>query len=125
MGDGRRRNAISYDDERLILAIAAVSGVIAAFAPADPTGEGAIDALLLMAFAVFTTWAGASAPWWALAVGAGLVTSSAVAGPIVVALAGFAALGASVWIGDRRANQPVVRAGIAAVVVQVAVRLEW
>lgn len=122
---GRRRNTISFDDARVIIALAAVSAVVAAFSGSAPTGHAPIDTLLVMAFAAFTTWAGASASWWALSVGAVLVAGGAIAGPMLVVVPALLALGVSLWIGDRRANQPIVRSAIAAVIVQGALRLDW
>jgi hypothetical protein len=122
---GRRRNTILHDDARVIVVLAVVSALVAAFSGSAPTGHAAIDALLVMAFAAFTTWAGASAPWWALSAGAVIVAGGAIAGPMLVMAPAVLALGVSLWIGDRRANQPIVRSAIAAVIVQGALRLDW
>ena len=120
-----RRNTITSDDNRLIALVAACSGVAAAFSGAAPTGTTAIDAAIVGLFAAFVAWAGASAPWWALAVSAAIATSGAVTGPVLVTAAAIAALAAALQIGMTNANQPIWRAAAAGTVVQVVLRLEW
>lgn len=121
-----RRNAISPVDLRIVLSIAAVSGVVAAFAGTAPTGSTPVDVVLAALVAGVVTWIGASVPWWALIVaagGAGLV--AAAGGSVVLTAVSWSALAAAMWISATRSNRAPVRALIAAVVVQVAFRFGW
>ncbi len=120
-----RRNSISYDNERIVFAVAVLSGIVAAVFSSAPTGTTAIDIVLVAAFAASVTWAGASAPWWALVAAGGLATAGAVAGPLILSIPAIAATAAAARIGWHRDNQPITRAVIAGVVVQVVLRIEW
>ena len=120
-----RRNTISYNDAIAVAVVAALSAVAAVFSDASPTGSTGIDIILVGAFAFFVTWLGASAPWWALMAGAGIALVGALAGPFVWIILATIAFTGSAWIGWDRANQPIVRSVIAALVVQVSLRLEW
>jgi hypothetical protein len=120
-----RRNKITVEQERYALGIGLAAGVVAALSGAAPTGATWIDAGLIVAFTVLVTWSAASAPWWALLVGAGLTMAGAAEGPLIVLAVAMGAAGAAGWIGSERANQPLVRAGIGAAIVNVAVRLDW
>ena len=122
---GRRRNVITRDQELIVRAIAALSGAVAAMSGAEPTGETAVDIVILVVVGAFVTWAGATASWWALMSGAGLAAAAAIVGPIAIGGPAVAALGLSALLSWNRRNQPVVRAAIAAIVVQVVLRLEW
>ena len=120
-----RRNRITRDDARFALLIGAVAAIGAALAQPSPTGTAWIDAILTVALTMFVTWSAASAAWWALIVGSGVALAAAAGGPIAVAALALAALGAAAWISVERASQPLIRAGIGAAVVNVAVRIEW
>ena len=120
-----RRNTISYNDGIAIVVISVISAILAAFSDASPTGTTLPDIILVGALAGFVTWLGASAPWWALMTGAGIALVGSLPGPFVWIVLATAAFTGSAWIGWDRANKPIVRASIAAVVVQVALRLEW
>jgi hypothetical protein len=120
-----RRNRITREEDRYILGIGLASGVVAALSSASPTGATWIDAAVTLLFAFLVTWSAASAPWWALLVGAGFAMAGAAEGPLIVLAVAMGAAGAAGWIGSERANQPLVRAGIGAAIVNVAVRLEW
>ena len=120
-----RRNSISYNDGIAIVVVSAISAIAAVFSDASPTGTTVTDIILVGALAAFVTWLGASAPWWALMAGAGIALIGALAGPFVWIVLATLAFTGSAWIGWDRANQPIVRAVIAAVVVQVSLRLEW
>jgi hypothetical protein len=120
-----RRNTITYNDARAVTVIAAVSAVAATFSDASPTGTPVIDAILVAAVAAFVTWLGASAAWWALMAGAGIAVIGALPGPLLWIVLAAAALAGSTWIGWNRANHVIVRSGIAALVAQVSLRLEW
>ena len=120
-----RRNTISYNDGIAIVVVSAISAVLAVFSDASPTGTTVPDIILVAALAGFVTWLGATAPWWALMAGAGIALVGALAGPFVWILLATIAFTGSAWIGWDRANQPIVRSVIAAVIVQVSLRLEW
>jgi hypothetical protein len=121
-----RRNQITRLDAQLVAAVAAISGVVANFAGCEPTGETWPDAVLTFGLAALVTWLGASAPWWALCVAAALTGAAAAAGgSVLLTLIAWAALLVAGAIGYLRLNQPVARAGCAALVVQVALRADW
>jgi hypothetical protein len=120
-----RRNVLTRSDARVVAAVAAVSAVVAALADVEPTGTAAVDALLAAGWAALVTWLGATAPWWALAAGSAIVTAGSVGAPPWVWLIGVVALAVSAWIGAIHGNLPAVRAGVAAAVVQVSLRLDW
>jgi hypothetical protein len=122
---GLRRNTITSDDDRWIALVAAGSALAASFSGAAPTGATAIDAVILVLFAAFVVWAGASAAWWILAVGAAVATSAAAADFVVATVAAVAALAGALRIGATRANRPIWRAAIAGTIVQVILRIEW
>jgi hypothetical protein len=120
-----RRNTISYNDGIAIVVVSVISAIVAVFSDASPTGATVPDVILVGALAAFVTWLGASAPWWALMAGAGIALIGALPGPFVWIIVATIAFTGSAWIGWDRANQPVVRSVIAALVVQVSLRLEW
>ena len=120
-----RRNTISYNDAIAVAVVALLSAIVATFSDASPTGATVPDVVLVAALAGFVTWLGASAPWWALMAGAGIALVGALAGPFVWIVLATLAFTGSAWIGWDRANQPVVRSVVAAIVVQVSLRLEW
>jgi hypothetical protein len=120
-----RRNTITYNDAIAVAVVAALSAVAAVFSDASPTGTTGSDIVLVAALAGFVTWLGATAPWWALMTGAGIALVGALPGPFVWIILATVAFTASAWIGWDRANQPIVRSVIAAIVVQVSLRLEW
>lgn len=123
---GTRRNQITRTDARLVAGVAVLSGVLAALAGCEPTGSPVIDAVMTAGMAALVTWLGASAPWWALTAGAGVVTAATVLGGWTWLLvpAWAAVLGG--WaLGFLRLNQPVARAAVAGVVAQVGLRIEW
>ncbi len=117
----RRRNTITRANAYAVGAIAVAAGVLAAFAGCHPTGEAVPDAFVTAAFALFVTWVGASAPWWALLVGSSIGALLAMGSPVfaIAALVGF---GASVWLGLQQRGYAPVRALIAATVVQALLR---
>lgn len=119
-----RRNAISREAAFAVSGVAVVAGVLAALSGAKPTGETVPDAILTFALTAFVTWLGASAPWWALATAAGLVTAVSFESEIIVTLAGVLATLAAFWIGYRKSSMAVERAAITGVIVSVAFRLE-
>jgi len=92
-----RRNRV---DERLALAVAAVGGVAAVFAGAEPTGSTIIDALLVFVAVGVAVWASASAPWWAPAAAAGIAAVIAL-DPLLTGIAA-AAFGVGLYIGVKQ-----------------------
>ena len=118
-----RRNAISRLDSQVITGVAVVSGLIAALAGAQPTGTAVPDAVLTFGFAAFITWLGASAPWWALATSAGIVTVASFNSNLAVTLVGCAAAAAALWIGFRTASMAIARSAVAGAIVSVSLRL--
>ena len=121
---GKRRNSITARDSLVVIAVAVGSGVLAAFAGCNPTGELFSDVAVTAMFAAFVTWAAASAPWWAMMASAGAAAVFASGQPalFVVATAAFA-LGA--LFGAYRNSLPPLRAASGALTVQVVLRLEW
>ncbi len=120
-----RRNTITRADALVVAAIAASAAVAAVLSPAEPTGGEIADAVLTGGVAALVTWLAASAPWWALMVASGLALFGAAPGTWVWIVLALAALGAGAWIGINRLNEPWLRAGVAAVAIQVLLRLEW
>jgi hypothetical protein len=114
-----RRNRV---DERVALAIAAIAGVVAATAGAEPTGSATIDALLVTLSVAAVVWASASAPWWAPASASGL--GAVIAFDPIVALVGAAGFVAGLVIGVRRRDQSALRAVVGAVALNVLIRSE-
>ncbi len=114
-----RRNRV---DERYAVAIAAVAGVVAALAGAQPTGAAIVDFLLVALAVAAIVWAAASAPWWAptLAAGVGLV----IAVDPLIALVGAVAFGFGLFVGVRQREQSELRALVAAVAMNVLIRSE-
>lgn len=119
-----RRNAISEGESRIVLGLALVSGVVAAFAGCQPTGQLVPDIVLTVGLAVFVTWIAASAPWWALLVAATLAVGGSLGGPVVLTVLAVAAAVVVAWIGFHVTSQPVLRAAAAGVSLQVLYRLE-
>src|SRR5918993_4500884 len=120
-----RRNTITYNNAIAVAVVSAFSAIAAVFSDASPTGATGVDIVLVAALAGLVTWLGASAPWWALMAGSGIALIGALPGPFVWIVLATIAFTGSAWIGWDRANQPVVRAVAAALVVQVSLRLEW
>ena len=122
MGTGRR-NEITREDSLAVLGVAALAGIAAVFAGCEPTGSTLPDVVLCFATAAFVTWVGAASPWWALLTAAGAASIAASFGPLGVVGLAWASMAAAMWIGANKANQPVLRAAIAGLVVQVVLRL--
>ncbi len=120
----RRRNTRARLDAQVVTGIAVLSGLLATVSGGEPTGEALPDAVLTFGAAAFVTWASATAPWWALIAASGITAAFASGSPWLLLLS-VVALGGSIYVAVERAGNAAVRAGIAAVVVQVLVRLEW
>ena len=121
----QRRNTITRADSQVIAAIAAVAAILAALSDAAPTGQAAIDALLVAATAAAVTWLASTAPWWALVAGSGIMLTASLGGPLALTAIALVALAAGGWLGWTTSNRPYIRAAIGAIVVQVALRIEW
>ena len=106
-------------DERVAAGTGLVAGLLAATSGASPTGSTPVDIVLVVASTGLVTWAAATAPWWAVAVVAGL--SAAVAGSLWLVV-GLLALAAGLWIGVTRRDLPIVRAGLTGVALNVLIR---
>ena len=115
----KRRNRV---DERGAAAIAVVSGIVAVFSGASPTGVGVVDVLLVFAGAAAVTWASASAPWWAVAAASGVAAVTAIH-PLWAAIGAIGFIG-GLYIGLARRNQSALREITGAIAVNVFVRSE-
>jgi hypothetical protein len=124
MGSGRR-NLITRRDAVAVGLVAGAAGVVGALAGCEPTGNRVLDAVLTFGITALVTWASASAPWWALVLAPGIALAVALGGPIVVVLLAVVALGAAMWVTWERMNQPVLRAAIGALTMQVVLRADW
>ena len=107
-------------DERTVVVIALVAGLVAALAGAEPTGATLVDVVFVAVVVGAVVWSSASAPWWAISLAAGgaLVTST------TWWMAGIAlgAVGASWWIGAQRRDLATERALVVAVACNLLVR---
>jgi hypothetical protein len=115
-----RSTRIHRVDERTVTAVGIVGGILAALSPASPTGSGGADAVLVAASVGFVVWAGATARWWALLALA--VVATAVAGSLVLVAVGACTVLAALWIGTQQRDLSIVRAVVAAVSANVAIR---
>jgi hypothetical protein len=115
-----RRNRITERDLTVVTAISVLSALGAALADARPTAWRPADVVITALLGGLVAWAGASAPWWALAVASGVATLVA-PGPGWI-VAGVVAFVVSVCVGARRVSFPVGRAAAAGAVVNVLLR---
>ncbi len=120
-----RRNRIAIEDDRFALGLGVVAGIVATTAGASPTGNTVIDVVFVIAWSVLVTWASSSAPWWALVGSSALVFVASIGGPLLVTLLAVVAFGAAGWIASEGLSRPPVRAAIGALIVNVALRLDW
>jgi hypothetical protein len=120
-----RRNTITRSDAVVIAVLAAVSAVVAMFAGCSPTGEPVPDAILCGAVAALVTWLGASAPWWALVAASGGALVASFGGAVVWSALAVVAVVAAAAVAYFGLSLAPVRAAVAAVVVQVAFRLDF
>jgi len=118
----RRRTRANRLDERHAAAIALVSGVVAAFADASPTGSPWVDRPLVGLVVGVVTWAAASASWWAVSAAAGVAAVAAI-DPLLTLIGALGFVG-GLWIGVRRRDLATARCLVAAVALNVLVRLE-
>ncbi len=109
-------------DDRVVVPIAVLAGVVAALGPAEPTGSSVPDAVLVAVAVALVTWAGSSARWWALVMLS--VVATAISSSPALAVAGALAAAGALWIGTQRRDLPIPRAAVVAVSLNVAVRSE-
>ena len=109
-------------DERAAVAIAVAAGAVAGWSGAEPTGSTALDVMLVVVSTTAVVWAAASAPWWALAVVAGVAAVTAMQ-PVLAAIGVVACVGALV-IGARRDHLSAGRGIVAALAINVLLRSE-
>ena len=120
----RRRNALSRDQARTVLVIAAVAGVLAVAAGCSPTGVAVADALWTAALVAVTTWAAATTPWWAALLSAVAAASLAATQPALLLIAVAAAVPVAV-VGARGASAPAVRSASVGASLVVLLHVDW
>ena len=103
--------------ERSALAVSAAAGAVAAFAAPGATTHASVNSVLVGLAVAFTVWVGASAPWWACTLAAGV--AAAIAGGVVPVAAGIAGVVIGLYIGVRRRNLPELRALVAGIALNV------
>ncbi len=120
-GGRRVRRAVRLD-ERSAIAVALAGGIVAAFSDVDPTGDRVVGRILVGLAVATVSWAAASAPWWAVA-GATGIAAVAVIDPTltIIGAVGFVA---ALWVGVRKRDLAVVRAGCAALALNLLARSE-
>ena len=118
----KTRITIEGLDAVLVGAIGVVAGIVALSGGLHPTNSAPIDAIVVIIGATAAVWAMAAMPWWVGLTAATVVTASATTWWVIL-LGVAAALGSAV-LGTVRQPLPVARAGIAALVIQVAARLD-
>ncbi len=112
-------------ERQWILGISCLAGLVAVAAPAAPTGRPVVDALLLWAAVALVGIAAAWAPWWAVAVVAGV--SAAIASDLLLVAVGCVALVGALWVramGVAWEHRPIVLAASAGVACNVLARSE-
>ncbi|MFZ1489483.1 MAG: hypothetical protein WAS51_06045, partial [Ilumatobacteraceae bacterium] len=107
-----------HHDATLVGAVAVLSGLLATVAGCQPTGTPVADAIICFGAAAFVTWAGATAPTWALVLAASGVGAANLGQPAMFALS-VVALGAAVAIALAASGQTALRALVAGLIVQL------
>ena len=102
--------------------VAAAAAILAAASPAQPTGSPVADVAFLAAGTAAVVLVGATAPWWAAAVAAGVAL--AIAGAPLLMLLAALALAAALWAGARRRDRPEVLAASLGLTLNVLARAE-
>lgn len=110
----------------LVVVVAVLAGLGAIASGVEPTADVTVDAVLVGLLGGLVALAGASAPWWLLAVTA--AAAAALAPSPVMFVVALAAAGAALASGSRGTQAwvpgPVLRSVSAALIVQVALRLD-
>jgi hypothetical protein len=115
-----------WDNRPLIGLVATASAVAAALTPAHPTGIGVWDTALKALFGAGVALAGAISSWSACMVAAAIVGAAGFRQPTLVPAGAVIGVGAAELWSKRSGPEPqIVRAGAAAVVAQLALRLAW
>jgi hypothetical protein len=113
------------NEELTAALIALVSGVLAAFAGASPTGAPIVDAVLVAVSVGLITWLAAAGPS-VVAGGAALVAGALSGSPWLAAL-GVGVFGSAMWMRNGRRDNQVLSASCALVALNIAARgsLDW
>jgi hypothetical protein len=101
---GGPRNLL--DDDLLVVALALISGLVAALGPAAPTGHTVTDAVLLGVGTGLIVLIGALAPWWVGVVVAAAALAIAL-DPVLIGVA-VVAIALALWNGSRPEPSRVV-----------------
>lgn len=117
-----RRNVISQNDLKVVLPLAAVSGVVAGLAGCHPTGQSWLDPVLTGALVALSVWLGASASWWSVC-GMGLVIAAS-AGTAIGLAAAVLVTAIGLYLGSFRQNLAWLRSVAIAIGAQMLLRLE-
>jgi hypothetical protein len=109
-------------NDRVVVPVAVVAGVVAALSGASPTGTTWSDWLLIVGGVGLVSWSGASTAWWVGAALAGL--GAAIAGDVALTALGLVAFAIALWIGLQRRDLPVARAIVIGLGCNVVIRSE-
>jgi hypothetical protein len=106
------RIRVIRSDERVVLAIGALTGIAMAWQGLQPTGAAVLDWVLLVLACTAAVWAAVTAPWWSLVVLAAF--AAALAPPPAGLVIGLGVVALALLVGAMRRGQAVDRALIAA-----------
>lgn len=109
-------------NERPVLVVAFLAGIVAALSDASPAGPTVVDAVLTFGAIALVVWGAASAPWWALAIAA--TAAMSMAGDVRLLAVGAIAFAGALWIGLQRRDLAIERAVVAALAFNVLIRAE-
>ena len=104
------------------MAIGLVAGLVAALGPAAPTATPVIDAVLITLAVLAIVVVGERAPWWSVALAAGVAMAIAI-NPLLIAVA-VVALAGALWSGSGRRPRPEVLAASVGITCNVLCRAE-
>src|SRR4051812_42721800 len=105
-----------------VVGLGAVAAVVAALGPAAPTATPWIDALLVSLGVLALVVIGARAPWWSVAVAAGVAMAIAI-DPLLIAVAAVG-LAAALGSGSNRRASPAALAASVGITCNVLCRAE-
>lgn len=103
-------------------AIATIAAVVAVLGPAAPTGSRAVDVVLIGAGVFAVVLVAGRAPWWSVAVAAGV--AAAIALDPVLMIVAVAGLATALWAGSSRRVHPELLAVATGVTCNVLCRAE-
>ena len=109
----------------LTAAIVVLAGLVAMLSGAEPTGSRLPDALICFSFGAVVAWAATTGPWWALLAASAATALLTAPDAIVLVIAAWGCIGASAWLTRRPPFATHIRTGVAAVLVNVLLRIEW